>query len=102
MSEAVILHHSKTGTTRRYARGIGDHLSARDVDFREADLRGARVTGTDLLDSLFGRTNLAQADFREVRNYRITLGECTLTGARFALPEALSLLYALDIDPAGN
>ena len=71
---------------------------ATDVDFREADLSEADFRGTDLSESLFVCTNLRQADLREARNYRIAPGENDVTRARFSLPEAMSLLYNLDID----
>ena len=71
---------------------------ATDVDFREANLSEADFRGTDLSESLFINTNLRQADLREARNYRIAPGENDLTRARFSLPEAMSLLYNLDID----
>ncbi|HKJ68262.1 MAG TPA: pentapeptide repeat-containing protein [bacterium] len=70
----------------------------RDVDFREAVLTRVSMTGSDLMESLFGKTNLTEADFRGARNYQIDPLQNTITGAKFALPEALSLLYALDIE----
>ncbi len=71
--------------------------AAVNVDFREADLREADLRGTDLSESLFGRTDLSGAEFRGARNYHIAAGQNTLRGARFSLPEALSLLHGLDI-----
>jgi uncharacterized protein YjbI with pentapeptide repeats len=68
-----------------------------DVDFREAVLTGANLAGTDLTDSLFVHTNLSGADLSRARNYRIDPGQNTVQGAKFSLPEAISLLYALDI-----
>ncbi len=76
---------------------IKDCLAA-DVDFREADLSQADFSDSDLNQSLFSNTNLSQADLRTARNYHIAPGQNVLTGARFALPEAMSLLYNLDID----
>lgn len=84
---------------------IGLHLegvrfldcSAREVDFREADLSAASFSGTDLRDSLFLETNLTSADFRGAKDYQIDAGKNSLSEARFSLPEALSLLHALDI-----
>jgi len=71
---------------------------AADVDFREADLSKADFSDSDLDQSLFANTNLGKADFRTARNYHIAPGQNVLKGARFALPEAMSLLYNLDID----
>ena len=69
-----------------------------DVDFREADLRKADLRGCDLLKSMFQGANLSKADLRGARNYRIDAAETTISGARFTMPEALSLLYSLDVD----
>ena len=69
-----------------------------DVDFREADLRKADLRGCELLDSMFQGANLSEADLRGARDYRIDAAETTISGARFTMPEALSLLHSLDID----
>jgi uncharacterized protein YjbI with pentapeptide repeats len=69
-----------------------------DVDFREADLSQADFTGTDLSGSLFSSTNLTEADLSDASNYHIAPGQNVLTKAKFSLPEAMSLLYSLDID----
>jgi len=76
---------------------IKDCLAA-DVDFRETDLSRADFSDSDLEQSLFANTNLSKADLRTARNYHIAPGQNVLKGARFALPEAMSLLYNLDID----
>jgi fluoroquinolone resistance protein len=76
---------------------IKDCLAA-DVDFREADLSRADFSGSELEQSLFANTNLSKADLRTTRNYHIAPEKNVLKGARFALPEAMSLLYNLDID----
>jgi fluoroquinolone resistance protein len=68
-----------------------------DVDFREADLSQADFAGTDLSKSMFGNTNLTEADLSRARNYHIDPGQNVLRQARFSLPEAMSLLYSLDI-----
>ena len=72
--------------------------ATRDVDFREADLSRASFSGTDLAESLFQHTNLTGADLSRARNYAINPALNTLTGARFALPEAMALLYSMDIE----
>jgi len=68
-----------------------------DVDFREADLSQADFAGTDLSDSLFLNTNLTKADLSRARNYQIDPSQNIVKGAKFSLPEAMSLLYNLDI-----
>lgn len=73
-----------------------------DVDFREADLTRADFSGTDLSESLFLNTNLTKADLSSARNYHIAPGQNVLKKARFSLPEALSLLYSMDIELIGE
>jgi uncharacterized protein YjbI with pentapeptide repeats len=70
---------------------------ALDVDFREADLSQADFAGTDLSDSMFVNTDLTEADLSRARNYHIDPSQNVLRQARFSLPEAMSLLYSLDI-----
>ena len=70
---------------------------AKDVDFAEADLTQANCTGTDFTDSRFNHTNLTEADFTDATHYNISATDNTLKKTRFSLPEAVSLLYSLDI-----
>jgi len=72
--------------------------AALEVDFREADLEQADFSGSDLSGSLFLHTNLKAADLSRARNYQINPSENTLSGAKFSLPEAMALLYNLDIE----
>lgn len=71
---------------------------ASDVDFREANLTKAFFGGTELSQSLFSKTDLTKADLSRARNYSISPEENTIKGAKFSLPEAMSLLYSLDIE----
>lgn len=75
--------------------------TAKDVDFRETDLSKADFSGTDLTGAQFGSTNLTDANLESALNYRIVPAENTLKGARFSLPEAISLLSGLDIEISG-
>jgi uncharacterized protein YjbI with pentapeptide repeats len=68
-----------------------------DVDFRETDLSQADFAGTDLAQSLFSDTHLTEADLSRARNYHIDPAQNVLRQARFSLPEAMSLLYSMDI-----
>jgi uncharacterized protein YjbI with pentapeptide repeats len=70
---------------------------ATGVDFREADLSQADFAGTDLSESLFGDTNLTEADLSRAHNYHIDPSQNAVKQAKFSLPEAMSLLYGLDI-----
>jgi uncharacterized protein YjbI with pentapeptide repeats len=72
--------------------------SALDVDFSEADLSEADCRGTVFEKSRFAHTNLINADFRNSRDYSINANENAIAGAKFSLPEAISLLYSLDIE----
>ncbi|PKM98409.1 MAG: hypothetical protein CVU79_03605 [Elusimicrobia bacterium HGW-Elusimicrobia-3] len=70
---------------------------AKEADFREANLAGASLAGTDLAGALFGGTDLTGADLAGARNYAINVKENKVKDAKFSLPEAMSLLYCLDI-----
>lgn len=76
---------------------IAGECVAREVDFRQADLTRADLSHTDLAGSLFSKTNLAGADLTHAKNYSINASQNTLRGARFSMPEAMSLLHGLDI-----
>ena len=91
----VLNHSTFIGLTFQKIK-IKDSIAS-DVDFREADLREADFGGTDLSESLFSQTDLTKADLSRARNYSISPEENTLKRARFSLPEAMSLLYKLDI-----
>ena len=71
--------------------------SARDVDFSDADLQKAVFCGTDLTNSRFVNTDLTGADFRGARNYIIPPEFNKIKGAHFSLPDAIGLLYGLEI-----
>jgi fluoroquinolone resistance protein len=70
---------------------------ATDVDFREVDLTKSDLSGTDLSESLFSHTNLTEADLSSARNYHIPPEQNILRRAKFSLPEAMALLYSMDI-----
>jgi fluoroquinolone resistance protein len=71
--------------------------AARDVDFSDADLQKAIFCGTDLTSSRFVNTDLTGADFRGAHNYIIPPEFNKIKGAYFSLPDAIGLLYGLDI-----
>jgi fluoroquinolone resistance protein len=68
-----------------------------DVDFSEAVLAQSDFRNTDFSRSRFMHTDLTGADFRDAKNYIIHPGLNKLSKAKFSLPEAMSLLYCLDI-----
>jgi uncharacterized protein YjbI with pentapeptide repeats len=98
--ERCVLNHSTfLGLDLRTVRVVDS--TAHDVDFREADLTEATFAGTDLSGALFGGTNLTGADLSSAEGYRIDPRQNTLKGARFSLPEAISLLDGLEIRLTG-
>lgn len=78
----------------------GIHLeqcTALEVDFSEADLSGASLKGTDFERSIFRGTNLEGANLVGAMNYVISPTLNNIKQARFSLPEAVGLLYGLEI-----
>jgi uncharacterized protein YjbI with pentapeptide repeats len=71
--------------------------TAREVDFGETDLTAGVFDHTDFSGSIFMHTDLTEADFTTATNYSISAKNNTLKKTKFALPEAMSLLYSLDI-----
>jgi fluoroquinolone resistance protein len=69
-----------------------------NVDFREANLSQADFAFSDLQDSLFQATNLSGADLRYARNYQIDPSHNNIHKAKFSMPEAMALLYSMDIE----
>jgi len=70
---------------------------AHDVDFADADLTRVDARGTDFTDSRFMHTNLTEADFNGAKGYAVVATLNTLKKTKFSLPDALTLLYGLDI-----
>jgi uncharacterized protein YjbI with pentapeptide repeats len=93
--DCVISHNTFIGLD---VKGIQiNNCIANEVDFRETNLSRVNFRGTDLSKSIFGGTNLSEADLSQARNYQIDPGNNIIKGARFALPEAMALLYSMDI-----
>jgi fluoroquinolone resistance protein len=95
-TDCVISHSTFIGLSLREIQLV--RCTASDVDFREADLSRASFIDTDLAESIFQNTDLTQADFSRARNYRIDPAQNKISRAKFSLPEALSLLYSMDIE----
>ena len=70
---------------------------AREVDFSDAGLKKAAFCATDLENAIFRNTDLSESNFVGALNYAISPQLNKLKGAKFSLPEAVSLLYGLDI-----
>ena len=71
---------------------------ATEVNFCESDLSGVIFEHTDLAGSDFLHTNLSQADFRSAKNYKLNLNDNRVEGAKFAFPEAISLLKSFGVE----
>ena len=71
--------------------------TAREADFSDADLSRANCAATDFHEARFWHTDLTDADFRGATNYTIDANINTLKRTKFSLPEAMALLYSLDI-----
>jgi uncharacterized protein YjbI with pentapeptide repeats len=71
--------------------------TASDVDFSEADLTEADFANAVLTKSRFRQTNLTRANFVGATEYSIDITANTVTKARFSFPEAMALLYSVDI-----
>lgn len=68
-----------------------------EVDFSETLLLKADFSDSDLQRAIFRNSDLREADFRKARNYSISSQMNNISRARFSLPEAMALLYAMDI-----
>jgi uncharacterized protein YjbI with pentapeptide repeats len=93
--DCAISHSTFLGLSLREINICG--CMAHNADFAEADLSRATCTGTDFADSRFLHTDLTGADFVGARNYAISPTMNVLKRTKFSLPEAISLLYGLDI-----
>jgi fluoroquinolone resistance protein len=77
----------------------------REANFVETDFTQSKFKGTDFAGAIFHQTILKEADFVGAKNYTLDVNTNTTKNARFALPEAMRLLLALDIkliDPDTN
>ena len=94
-SRCVLNHSTFTGLSLRKMQ-LSDSV-AKDVDFSDTDLTQGDFRNSDFAQSRFAHTNLTKVDFRGAKNYAIAAHLNTLKQSRFSLPEAMSLLYGLDI-----
>jgi len=75
-----------------------NECSLKESCFEDADLEKAIFHNTDLTSATFNNTNLTKADLSTAKNYNINVGANKLHKAKFSLPEAMSLLYSMDIE----
>ncbi len=93
--ECILNFGSFFGLTLKNLRII--KCTAREVDFSEANFSKADFSGTDLQGSIFRNTTLEEANLVSAKNYSLSPTHNKITKARFSLPEAMALLYNLDI-----
>lgn len=77
---------------------VMQECKAHGVDFREGNFCEANFAFTDLTHSLFGNTNLNDANFTNASNYTIDVYQNQLKNAKFCRLEAVSLLDSLGIE----
>jgi len=70
---------------------------AKEVDFRNANLKNSNFTATDFKGALFENTHLEEANFTEAQNTNIDIRKNHLSGAIFSRYEALFLLESMGI-----
>ena len=73
---------------------LAGRLDERADRFKERRYLGGPF-GMD--NSILVDTDLSRANLSKARNYQIDASQNVLKGARFSLPEAMSLLYSMDI-----
>lgn len=72
--------------------------SLREVGFEDTDMECVSFGTSDLSGALFSNTRLDGSDLSLARNYTIDVCRNSIKKTRFAMPEAISLLYALEIE----
>jgi len=70
----------------------------RECTFNETNLSKATFDCCDLERTLFHHAKLEGTDFSTAKNYSINPIDNSIKGAKFSLPEAVSLLRAFDIE----
>jgi fluoroquinolone resistance protein len=94
--DCVLNYSTFIGLSLRKIGFVG--CTANDVDFSEADLTEADFGDAVLTRSRFRQTNLTRANFVGATEYAIDITTNTVTKAKFSFPEAITLLYSVDIE----
>jgi fluoroquinolone resistance protein len=79
-----------------------EHIFAQDCSFKDADFSDANIKNSlfsncNFLNANFNGADLRGSDLRTATNYRINPGLSKIKGAKFSLPEAMSLLDGFEI-----
>lgn len=69
----------------------------REANFAEANLSEGDFEGSDFAGAVFLKTDISKANFVGAKNYSLNLNDNKSKGAKFSLPEAVRLLYPLNI-----
>lgn len=77
------------------------HCTAKEVYFDRAIICEGDFDGTDLERAIFTNCDLTKTDFSNAQNYSINPTLNIISQAKFSMPEALALIYALDIEIVG-
>ncbi len=72
--------------------------SMKEVDFSDANLAESDFSGSTLTGASFTRSDLSKANFKTARDYFIDPTFTKVKGAKFRLPEAMTLLAALGVE----
>lgn len=70
----------------------------KEVCFEDTDLECSKFTNSDLTDSTFKNSILRKADLSTAKNYNINANLNDIKQAKFSFPEAISLIYSLEIE----
>lgn len=71
--------------------------SLKEVDLSEGKFPGASFCGSNLKNALFNASDLSGSDFRNAINYFLDPRFTRIKKSKFSMPEAMSLLNALEI-----
>jgi len=71
---------------------------AHAVNFSEGKIDRCKHGGTDFAYSIFRNTNLENATFLSKKKYTISPFVNNIQNAKFDLPEAMTLLYSMEIE----
>ena len=98
---SISFHNSRLSYSSFYGKNLKKikftGCMADEVDFSECNLAQADFSNTDLAAAIFQNTDLSQASFVNARNYIIDVRSNKVKKAKFSMPEALGLLYGLDV-----
>ena len=80
------------------SKSIFDTCSMKDVILDNTISNECKFNNCDFQNATFKDADLRKSDFTTACNYNIDVRNNNVKGAKFDLPEALNLLYCLDID----